>query len=286
MTAVTNLWRQLVQRRLLPVAILLIAALVAVPLTLAKDPEPAPAPPPAQVDTKSELATTPIVAPATPQDRAKRRKVLGKSKNPFGVAKAAATGGDADGPVVQKTDTGGASKDPSSSGSGSGSGTSPTPTSTTPSTPVTPAPAPKHYAPQELTVRFGAAEGATRQSVERLEPLPSAELPVLIYTGLRKDGKTAEFLVDAGVEAVGDGECNPSPEQCETIRLREGETEFLDVKDETGTVVGEFQLDLIKIHNSSKASASKASKSRARTTSALRPSELRSVVGRVSAQLP
>ena len=39
MSAVTNMWRQLVQRRLWPVAILLIAALAAVPLTLAKEPE-------------------------------------------------------------------------------------------------------------------------------------------------------------------------------------------------------------------------------------------------------
>ena len=47
MSALTNLWRQLQQRRLLPVAILMVAALVAVPFVLAKDPEPVPqAPPP------------------------------------------------------------------------------------------------------------------------------------------------------------------------------------------------------------------------------------------------
>ncbi len=248
MSPVTNVWRQLVERRLWPAAILLIAALVAVPLMLAKDPEPAATVPPANVDTNGgELANTPIVVPVTPADRANRRKVLGDAKNPFASAKPAdpvEDAGDDKGPVVVKTPTegssGGAGGD---SGSSAGGGTSPstggpTPTApATPTTPATPAPPKKTYEKHELTVRFGA-EDTKRLSVKLLAPLPSAEEPVLIYTRLLKDGKTAEFLLDSGVEAMGDGVCHPSPEQCETIRLREGETEFLDVKDETGNAVG------------------------------------------------
>jgi hypothetical protein len=290
MSAVTNMWRQLVQRRLWPVAILLIAALAAVPLTLAKDPEPAASPPPAPVDTKSELATTPIVAAATPADRAKRRKVLGSKKNPFATVKPAESASDTDdvnGPVVVKSPSGGTSGDDtgSSGGSGSGGGSVPS-TGTTPTTPTTPAPAPKKYEQYELTVRFGGAEDASRQSVKKLQPLPSAELPVLIYMGVSKDRKSAIFLVDQGVTPVGDGECKPSPEACETIRLREGETEFLDVTDEAGGVGQQYQLDLIKIHKSSSASASSAKASRASLKSASRRSELRSVAGRVSVYLP
>jgi hypothetical protein len=290
MSAVTNMWRQLVQRRLWPVAILLIAALAAVPLTLAKDPEPAASPPPAPVDTKSELATTPIVAAATPADRAKRRKVLGNKKNPFASVKPAAPAGETDegkSPVVVKSPTGGTTGDDAapSDGSGSGGGSAPS-TGTTPTTPTTPAPAPKKYEQYELTVRFGGADDAKRQSVKKLQPLPSAELPVLIYMGVLKDGKTAVFLVDQGVTPVGDGECKPSPEECETIRLREGETEFLDVTDDTGNVSQQYQLDLIKIHKGSSASASSAKASRASAKSAARRSELRSVAGRVSAYLP
>ena len=137
-----------------------------------------------------------------------------------------------------------------------------------------------------MTVRFGGADGAKRQSVEKLQPVPSAELPVLIYMGVLKDGKTAVFLVDQGLTPVGDGECKPSPEECETIRLREGETEFFDVTDDTGNVSQQYQLDLIKIHNASNASASKAKKSRKASTSRLRRSELGAVVGRTSAFLP
>ena len=89
MSALTNVWRQLVQRRLWPVAILLIAALAAVPLALAKEPDPAaPAPAVAAADGESALAVQPIVAQATASERDKRRKVLGAAKNPFGLPEA------------------------------------------------------------------------------------------------------------------------------------------------------------------------------------------------------
>jgi len=292
MSAITNMWRQLVQRRLWPVAILLIAALAAVPLALAKDPEPpAPAPPaPATDSGETALATDAIVAKATSADRAKRRKVLGTAKNPFGLPPkedaGSAAAPNSDGAVVATTDTGNDAGSQPDSGSGGDSSPSTPSTPSTPSAPATPAPAPKTYAPQELTVRFGTADSLERKSLKRLQPLPSAELPVLIYMGVLKDGKTAVFLVDHGVTPVGDGECKPTPEDCETIRLRAGETEFLDVTDETGAVSEQYQLDLIKIHNSSSASAASAKPRRTSSMPRARRSELRSVAGHVSAYLP
>jgi hypothetical protein len=288
MSPVTNVWRQLVQRRLWPVAILLIAALAAVPLMLAKDPEPTASPPAVNIEAKGELAKAPIVAPAE-TTQTKRRRVLGTAKNPFGVAKPAQsapdTSGDAD-PVVVETPTGG------TSGGDTGSGGGTTPSTGTPSAPVAPAtpaeptPAPKkHYEPEELTIRFGEGDNVQRRSLQKLQPLPSAELPAIIYMGVLKDGKTAEFLIEAGVTPDGDGECKPTPEQCETIRLKVGETEFFDVVDESGNVAQQFQLDLLKIHNVKKrASASRANG--ASLKSGPRRTELRSVAGRVSAYLP
>jgi hypothetical protein len=269
MSALTNVWRQLVQRRLWPVAILLIAALAAVPLALAEPPEPAGAPTPAVTAESGEtaLATQPIVAQATAADRSKRRKVLGSPKNPFGVPRTEDAGSaaapnsngstTAQDATPDQTESNDGGTSPSSSGGGSpstGGGSAPAPIA-----PATPAPAPKTYAMHELTVRFGDASGSLeRKSLERLQPLPSAAEPVLIYLGVLKDGKTAVFLVDHGVSAIGDGDCRPSPEECETIRLRAGETEFLDIVDETGTVTAQYQLDLIKIHKSTTASASRA----------------------------
>jgi hypothetical protein len=288
MSPVQNVLRQLVQRRLWPVAILLVAALAAVPVMLAKDPEPAVAPPAPAVDaTDGELATQSIVSLAEAGPSRKRREVLGKAKNPFRVEK----------PKTEKSEEQ-SKTDPAATGDKSGSGSggsdlivvappgSDLPAAPTPTEPEAPAPKKKQYAPNELTIRFGGAESdPKRQSLKRLEPLPSAELPVLVYVGVRDGGKEAEFLLDAGVTAVGDGECVPSPEACETIRLREGETEFLDVTDETGAVVGQYQLDLLEIHNTNGGKASKASKAKA-AKAAKAKSELRSVAGRVSSYLP
>jgi len=272
MSALTNVWRQLVQRRLWPVAILLIAALAAVPLALAEKPDQAaPAPPAAAPDSgESALAVRPIVAQATAADRSKRRKVLGARKNPFGLPKkkesGSAAAANSNGSTTAKAPSSEAPGDSGDAPSSSGGGSSPSlggsaPAPTTPAAPVDPvAPAPKKYTLHELTVRFGdsASGELERKSLERLQPLPSADEPMLIYLGVLKDGKTAVFLVDHGVQAIGDGDCSPAPGTCETIRLRAGDTEFLDVKDATGTVTAQYQLDLIKIHKSTTASASRA----------------------------
>ena len=87
-------------------------------------------------------------------------------------------------------------------------------------------------------MRFGPsdADQPPRKDVKRLQALPSSDEPVLIYLGVLKDHKTAVFMVDSGVVAQGDGTCQPSRTTCETIQLKEGETEFLDVapEDERG----------------------------------------------------
>jgi hypothetical protein len=262
MSAITNVWRQLVQRRLWPVAILLIAALAAVPLALAKDPDPvAPAPAVATADTgESALAVQPIVVRATAADRSKRRNVLGTRKNPFGLPKEEASGS-ASAPNSDGSTTAEEPVSPTTSSGGTTPSTS-TPTPVSPGgydTPVTTAP-PKTYAVNELTVRFGdgASGDLERKSLRRLQPLPSVDDPVLIYLGVLKDGKTAVFLVDQGVTAIGDGGCRPNPDDCETLRLKAGETEFLDVADESGGVSEQYQLDLVKIHKSRTTSATRA----------------------------
>jgi hypothetical protein len=276
MSAVTNIWRQLVQRRLWPVAIVLVVALAAVPLTLAKDPEPQPPAPLAQVDTKSELATTPIVAPATPSDRAKRRRVLGTKKNPFAVPKATAaqTAGPGtsngpgmsvpDVPASKGPDTPAAVTAPDAGGSPSfgGGGTTP------PAADPTPAPARKRYQAEELTVRFGGGDDMSRMSVKKLEPVPVGEEPLVLYLGVADGGKSAVFLIDSSVEADGDGECMPDPNTCETVHVREGETEFFDVVDDAGTTVSQYQLDLVDIKRRKTASASVAKRANARESKA------------------
>jgi hypothetical protein len=272
MSVITNTWRFLLQRRLWPVAVLLIAAAVAVPTLLASDPTPPPAPPAAAVkgDSASVLATEPIVARATDGERSGRRRVLGARKDPF---KPQFTPTPTPAPVTVKDTATPATGD--SGSSAGGSPTSPTtpagPGTTAPTIPATPK---KKYELNELTVRFGASDAASsppRKDVKRLQALPSNDLPVLIYLGVLADKKTAVFLVDSGVVGQGDGTCKPSRTTCETIRIRAGETEFFDVPaddsgDATAAPAAQYQLDVLKIRKTTTSSAKKASKSLARVS--------------------
>jgi hypothetical protein len=140
--------------------------------------------------------------------------------------------------------------------------------------PTTPAEPKKQYELYELTVRFGPSSDETRpprKDVKRLQALPSSDEPVLIYLGVLADKKTAVFMVDSGVIAQGDGVCRPSRTNCETIHLKEGETEFLDIaaESEDGSVSeggAQYQLDVIKIRRKATTSAAAASKRAARVS--------------------
>ena len=285
MTVFKDIWRFLVQRKLWPVALLLVAAAVAVPKLLAKEPAVPVASVAAAKSGDSTLATEPIVALASDGDRAARRKVLGSPKNPF-KPNATPTPTPDPAPVTTQatppdtTGTTGTTGGAPVTTPGSVGANPVTPGLSAPMRPVTPK---KKYELFELAVRFGASETGRppRRDVKRLQALPSNKEPVLIYLGVLKDHKTAVFLVDSGVVAQGDGTCKPSRTTCETLRLKEGETEFLDVgPDASGDGAptdpadpadstesgGQFQLDVIKIRKTTTTSAKKASKSRARVS--------------------
>jgi hypothetical protein len=246
MNVLTTTWRQLVRRRLWPVAVLLLAGLVAVPVLLAREPEPvipqepvtaAPAEKPAKAD---EALAEPVVEKASVSSR--RRRVLGIRKDPFTPAvlkkkhkakaatkkKTTETKQDETTPSVPST---------------------PAPTTPAPTTPVAPAPPKKVYEKGSLIVRFGAADGGLKRSnLKKLAALSAEEVPLLIYTGLTDHGKKAVFLVDDSLDPSGDGDCSPHPSNCEKVELAKGETEFFDVIDpDTGDITAQYELDLVDI---------------------------------------
>jgi hypothetical protein len=251
MNVLTTTWRQLVRRRLWPVAVLLLAALVAVPVVLARDAAPVdtPALPPTSAPAETAKASgddafaEPVVAKASAADRSRRRRVLGSRKNPFQpapVKKPKKKPAAADKPETEKT------------GGTTAPTTTPTTAPTTPLTPVVPAPQKKTYPKGTLIVRFGDPTGdLDRMALSKLGALPKEDDDagaLLVYTGLTDRGKKAVFLVDASLEPTGDGTCQPHPSNCETVELSEGETEFFDVIDpETGEVTAQYELDLIDI---------------------------------------
>lgn len=266
MSVITDTWRHLVRRRLWPLALLLVGALAAVPVLLAEDPEPVAAPAPSPqakgVDADGAAVGEPIVAMAGTEDRSRRRRVLGARKNPFQPVPVptpevstppnvtAPSGGG--GSTVEHPPTGGSTAPSGGFGSPSTPG-APSPPVYTPPAPVEPEPPKEKHALYELTVRFDGE----RRSLERLEALPDADNPVLVYLGPGEGGRSAVFMVDAAVTTEGDATCRPDPSICETIELREGETQFLN-----GDGI-EHQLDLVKIHRSKTTDAKKAAKARA-----------------------
>ncbi|HET8755065.1 MAG TPA: hypothetical protein VFM58_03600 [Solirubrobacteraceae bacterium] len=254
MNVLTTTWRQLVRRRLWPVALLLLAALAAVPVLLARDAAPVDTPPLPQTSAPAETAKAgaddafaePVVAKASTADRSRRRRVLGSRKNPFQPAPVKKPKVKADKASDEKADA------PEKTGGSTAPTTPTTSAPTAPVTPVAPAPPKKTYAKGTLIVRFGdPTSDLDRMALPKLGALPKDDDetgPLLVYTRLTDHGKKAVFLVDASLEPTGDGTCEPHPSNCETVELSKGETEFFDVIDpETGEVAAQYELDLVAI---------------------------------------
>ena len=241
MKLLTDTWRQLVQRRLWPVAVLLLGALVAVPFVLGKSPEPAPvATAPATGAVKATAASAdPIVSMVSTDDSETTRRSLGDRHNPFASS--------APKPKAKKSKTAqaptpeeGVTDDTAPAGTGGGGTQAPTTTPTVPAQPTKTVPA------GSIVVRWGASSDTelARRTLERDEALPDSDDPALVFTGLKDGGKTAVFLVSEGLKAFGDGTCVPKA-TCETIELKVGDTEFFESE---GDGAAQFELDLVKIY--------------------------------------
>ena len=260
-------FRQLVERRLWPLAVLLIAALVAIPVLLSKGAEPAA--PPAAVAAAEQGETKPIVSLSEPGERDSVRKVLGSRKNPFRLAVAPKKAKPEKAPAAQQAQTENTAGDskPSTGASSGGAPAAPVSAPVAPTTPTvvaTPAPVAKTYELYSLQVRFGESTSTALpgRTLKRLTALPSNEDAALIYLGLLKDRKTAVFLVDGDAEVQGDGTCRPSPQNCETLEMKRGDTAFVDVSTgEEGSLPQQYQLDLVKIRTKKTTDAEAAKRS-------------------------
>jgi hypothetical protein len=229
----------------------LVGALVVVPLVLSKSPS----------STQTRAAVTPPVsAPDASGQRVSLAgseptvSVHGKQRDPFtqqfvhkpttvtaglgaAVAQAASStttpsltatpGGVSSG---ASSGSGGSSSGGSSGSSGGGSSTSKTTSSSAPTS--------------QVEVKFGKASGKlTTYKLSALNALPGNGDPIVIFTGLLKDGKTAVFLVTSDATAQGDGKCSPSSTVCASLLMKADQVEFLDVVGASGTTV-QYELDM------------------------------------------
>ena len=248
-------------RGLLPVAIALLVALVAVPVLLrdsAEAPVSTAASAPAVAVTPNGLPAPdealderPLVTMATLRSPSKLESF--DSRNPFqplrGLEEIAADG---DAPSTATTDISGdlAAASPGSDSPSSGGSPSPgTPDSPDPfgGDPVpdpaptpTPSPTPEPPSEERLTyavdLTFDTPGGLARRyrNVQRLQMLPSELNPLLIFLGVDVTGNRATFLVDATLRAqAGGGNCSPSTAECATLTLEPGEQRtFVDEQDQ------------------------------------------------------
>lgn len=249
MKQLQDLYADLRNRRLLPVAIALLVAVIAVPLALsrsAKEGTPSGAP-----ASRSTAATSiePAVAAQAPSLRDSKRLKSFSRKNPFrqhggGKRESASSSG-----IVQRVGGGssGSASAPSvssapSAGSTSGSGSSSSPSSSGSSGKTVHVPRPYSH---RIDVRVGRVfHTKIKRNVGRLSLLPTQSTPVLSFLGATEGETAAVFMVADGALPKGRGSCRPSKSNCRFLVLKKGETHFLDFRPRGGNL---YQIKLIDI---------------------------------------
>jgi len=253
MTTLRNIWADLVEKRLWPIAVLLFAGVVAVPVVLAKNPEPVPTPVANAVLARDAANDSPTLV--TLNAKPSVREHDGRGRDPF-VQPKGSTPQKAQALQSSTTSGGGATPTPTGGTNTGGSGT--TGGGSTPSKPKS-KPKASPAANYVADLRFGQADSMkTLRDVARLTPLPSASSPFFVFLGVKEDGKTLVFLVSSDAKATGDGSCKPSKNNCETIELKVGDTEFFDLTTDAG--VQQYQMDIIKVSKLSTSSSAKGAR--------------------------
>jgi hypothetical protein len=250
-----DLWLDLREKRLAPLAIILLAGIVAVPLVLANSRDEAPAPPP---QTTATTASAAPVIQSQPDDGPTESKLQTfNPRDPFEPTSSAAaatsttTGGTSTGTTT------GTSTTPSSSSGGGGASTGTTPSTGTPTgtngTGNTTGETRTTLFTYTVDVRFG--EGGDVQAykgVNRLDLIPNADNPKLVFLGVTTTGKTAVFLVDANIGVDTSGRCRPSADECSFLYLRpDPDHDEAVLTDADGTVYHLRLLDIDRVSVSS-----------------------------------
>jgi hypothetical protein len=261
MSFASNMLKELRERKLWPIAVILIVALVAVPVLLSKKaPTNLVTPEVGAGLPYSTGSTLPAISVKTVPGNS---KLAAKGRNPFTpyhIGKATTTATVASVPTTTTTPatstTGSAGSTSGSSSTSTGGSTSTTPATTpAPSTTRAPTPAPKPApaglsATQSYQVSLAiTAQGGdlnTIDPLERLTILPNMKQPLLTELGVLQGGRQVVFVVEPGAVVGGPGTCTPGPIDCEILTLSPGQTEGLSQQTSTGsTTVALFSVNSI-----------------------------------------
>ncbi len=259
MSFLTNMIKELRERKLWPIAIVLVVALVAVPVLLSKK---APTNLVTQPSGGLPYSTGTVLPAITVETKQSSSKLAGRSRNPFtpqgGTTTTTATAttpssvtavtAPSTGATGATGSTGSTGSPTVSSGGGSSTGTpvttSPATTPTPTTTPTTPAksvpPAPNGLTAKQsyqvsLAITTPGGGLNTIDPLERLSVLPSPQQPLLLELGVLQDTKRVLFAVEPGAAVSGPGTCTPGPIDCEILSLAPGQTEGVSKQTPTGT---------------------------------------------------
>lgn len=268
----SDLYRDLRDRRLLiPIAALLVG-LVAVPVALSSgSEEPAPPPAAAAVDTADATQVqSAVLADSTGIRNYRKRLEALKNKNPFkqqfvtpsasqvGIEEstdlAASTQSAGTGPVLSPSDAADLSASaPSRSGARVGGGD---PGSISPVGPAEPTTITKPVKPD---VRFYAGrvdltvgplgQAKKLRGVKPLEMLPSQQKPVVAFFGLTADADRAIFVLSRDVTMTdGDGECiGRAGGVCQFIELAPDDQRFIHLADGSIYRLRVLDTDVVRV---------------------------------------
>jgi hypothetical protein len=246
----------LVEKRLWPVAAVLLIALIAIPVLLSNpaDDQPAPASTavaPAVGPGDALSAFQPAVNTEGKKSSEIRKDLEGfETKDPFKPQNVAggksASGGSVE---VQSGDVtaGGGSTDPSiadapplgTPGGGAVGGDTSTDASGTPTETQT------FFYTYAADVRFGKEGNLDRKTLSQFRSLPSSEDPVVVFMGVREDGETAIFLLSSAATSTGEGNCEPD-DTCTFLYMKDGDKQRIEAVNANDEVVT-YELVLLGI---------------------------------------
>jgi hypothetical protein len=227
--------RELVDKRLWPIAIVLAVALVALPVLLsaggdraASGDAPLLAGAPADSGA-TKVAAVELAGPPSVRSRP------GKVRNPFRR-------------TAEKTAGAQTSAAPAPAGGGvtatdepaqSGGATAPEATETVPKTPTA---APAYY---RTVVRWYEATGGTSRPLSRLTPLGDRADLAALYLGVTSsDARYAVFLLGPNATAEGEANCEDTS-NCRLIGLRTGATQVITVQPTDGGEARRYHLEVV-----------------------------------------
>lgn len=241
MSFARNIIRDLVEKRLWPVALLMVIAAVAIPVLgggLASSKSTSDEALPAAPDATSASTAVELLGPPSVHKRP------GKLVDPFRRAHKK---------QVETTTT-----TPAAATSAPTGGT------TAPGTTTTKPAAPKpSLAAYRTTVRWTSSGESTSEArtIKRLTPFGDDVLdPAVMYLGVSQDGKRAIFLLGPNAKSQGDAGCREA--SCRVISLYPGDTQIVDLSPDDATP-SQFELELVSVKRHTYSTAAKAAAARA-----------------------